>query len=140
MTMTTQLAKRSSTLRDPALVGLVGTGLFTLLRLRDPHGSGSYGYCPSLLLTGIPCPGCGGLRAVNDLTHGDIAAAISSNLLAVALVAGLAVAWLAWVVRRLRGRDGPMIVLSDRWGYVAIATLVVFGLVRNLPFGSVLAP
>lgn len=138
--MTTQLATRSSSLREPALVGLVGAGLFTLLRLRDPHGSGSYGYCPSLLLTGLPCPGCGGLRAVNDLTHGNIAAAVSSNVLAVTLVALLAVAWLAWVVRRWRGRVGPMIVLSERWGYVAIATLVVFGVVRNLPFGAALAP
>ena len=137
---TTQIAVRSSSLREPALVGLVGAGLFTLLRLRDPHGSGSYGYCPSLLLTGIPCPGCGGLRAVNDLTRGDVAAAISSNVLVVALVAVLGVAWLAWVVRRWRGRIGPMIVLSERWGYVVIATLVVFGVVRNLPFGAALAP
>ena len=138
--MTTQLASRPSSLREPALVGAIGAGLFTLLRFRDPHGSGSYGYCPSLLLTGIPCPGCGGLRAVNDLTHGNVVAALSSNLLAVALVALLAVAWLAWVVRRWRRQGGPMMVLSDRWGYVAIATLVVFGIIRNLPFGAVLAP
>lgn len=127
-------------LRDPALVGVVGAGLFTLLRFHDPHGSGSYGYCPSLYLTGLPCPGCGGLRAVNDLTHGEVAAAISSNVLAVVLMAVLAAAWIAWVVRRWQGRGGPMIVLSERWGYVAIATLVVFGVVRNLPFGAALAP
>lgn len=138
--MTTQFATRSSSLREPALVGVVGAGLFTLLRFRDPHGSGTYGYCPSLLLTGHPCPGCGGLRAVNNLMHGDVAAAVSSNVLAVALVAVLAVAWLAWVASRWRGRSGPMIVMSERWGYVAIATLVVFGVVRNLPFGAVLAP
>ena len=29
---------------------------------------------------GFYCPGCGGLRAVNDLTHGDVGAALSSNL------------------------------------------------------------
>lgn len=127
-------------MRDPALVGVVGAGLFALLRFRDPHGSGSYGYCPSLALTGLPCPGCGGLRAVNDLTRGDIAAALSSNVLAVALVATLAVAWVLWVARRWRGRRGPMIVLSERWGYVAIATLVVFGVLRNLPIGAGLAP
>ncbi|MGB9013300.1 MAG: DUF2752 domain-containing protein [Aeromicrobium sp.] len=138
--MTAQIATRSSNLRDPALVGLIGAGLFALLRVRDPHGSGSYGYCPSLLLTGTPCPGCGGLRAVNDLLHGNIAAAVSSNVLAVALVAVLAVAWLAWVASRWRGGVGPMIVLSERWGYLAIATLVVFGVVRNLPFGAALAP
>ena len=134
------VATTSSGLRDPALVGLVGAGLLALLRLHDPHGSGSYGYCPSLYLTGIACPGCGGLRAVNDLTRGDVTAAVSSNVLAVVLVAVLAVAWLAWVRRRWRGHSGPMIVLSERWGLVAIVILVVFGVVRNLPFGAALAP
>lgn len=137
---TARLESPASRLRDPALVGVVGAGLFTMLRLRDPHGSGSYGFCPSLVLTGFPCPGCGGLRAVNDLTHGDVAAALSSNLLVVALVATLAVAWIVWVGRRWRGRRGSMIVLTPRWGYVAIATLVVFGVLRNLPIGAGLAP
>ncbi|MGJ9423247.1 DUF2752 domain-containing protein [Aeromicrobium sp. CF3.5] len=131
---------RWSTWRDPAAVAAAGAGLFALLRLHDPHDSGSYGFCPSLILTGIPCPGCGGLRAVNDLTHGDLAAAVSSNVIAVGLVAGLAVAWLAWTVRRARGRPGPMLALSARWGYAALAVLVVFGVVRNLPFGAALAP
>ena len=48
---------------------------------------------PILAITGRPCPGCGGLRAVNDLTNGDVAGALSSNLMAVALVvAGFAAA------------------------------------------------
>ena len=50
------------------------------LHLRDPHASGSWGYCPISLL-GLYCPGCGGLRAVNDLTHGDVIGAVSSNAL-----------------------------------------------------------
>ena len=29
---------------------------------------------------GIWCPACGGLRAVNDLTNGDVLGAASSNL------------------------------------------------------------
>ena len=33
----------------------------------------SWGLCPSAAL-GFSCPGCGGLRAVNDLTHGDVGA------------------------------------------------------------------
>ncbi len=137
---TASSVSRWSTLRAPAAVGLAGVGVLALLRLRDPHGSGSYGFCPSLVLTGLPCPGCGGLRAVNDLTHGDLAAAVSSNLIAVLLVAGLGVAWLAWVLRRWRGRPGPMLTLGPSWGYVALGVLVVFGVVRNLPFGAALAP
>ena len=35
---------------------------------------------------GIYCPGCGGLRAVNDLTNGDVGAALSSNILVTLMI------------------------------------------------------
>ncbi len=131
---------RRASLRDPAIAGAVGLGAFTLLHFHDPHSSGSYGFCPFLELTGRPCPGCGGLRAVNNLTRGDFVGAVSSNAMAVALVAVLAVAWAFWVARRLRGHDGPMIVLSAKVGMVVLAAFVVFGIVRNLPFASWFMP
>jgi hypothetical protein len=130
----------AASLRAPALVGAAGLAAATLLHFHDPHDSGSYGYCPFLQLTGKPCPGCGGLRAVNDLTRGDFVAAASSNILAVALVAALAVAWVPWVVRRLRGRVDRMITLSPTFGFAMIGVLVVFGILRNTPWGSWLAP
>ncbi len=131
---------RAGLVRDPALVGLAGLAAATLLHLRDPHTDGSYGFCPFLELTGRPCPGCGGLRAVNDLSRGDLAAAISSNLLAVVLAATLAVAWVTWVVRRARGVDGRMIVLGNRALASVLVAAVVFGVLRNTPWGAWLAP
>jgi hypothetical protein len=127
-------------MRGPAIVGAAGVAAVTLISLRDPHGDGSYGYCPFLLITGHPCPGCGGLRAVNDLSHGDVLGAISSNVLAVALVGVLGVLWLTWTIRRSRGEDKPMVRLSERSGVMVIAVAVVFGIVRNTPWGSWLAP
>lgn len=124
----------------PAAVGVAGATAAALLHLRDPHDSGTYGYCPFLALTGLPCPGCGGLRAVNDLTRGDVVGALSSNALAVALVGVLAVAWVLWVVRRARGRRDRMIVLSGRAGAVVLGVLVVFGALRMTPWGAWLAP
>ena len=53
-----------------------------------PARVGPLGLLPVALLTGIYCPGCGGLRAVNDLTHGDLGAAASSNLLFVVAAPG----------------------------------------------------
>lgn len=138
--MSTSTASRAD-LKAPLAVAAVGAGLFALLYARDPHDSGSYGYCPYLAVTGLPCPGCGGLRAVNDLTHGNIVSAISSNALAVALVATLIVAWVLWVARRVRtGVNGPMIALSPRVSWIMLGVVLVFGLVRVLPFGSWLAP
>ena len=127
-------------LRAPALIGAAGLGAAVLLHFHDPHQSGAYGYCPFLALTGKPCPGCGGLRAVNDLTRGDFVGAVSSNVLAVALVAGLAVAWVLWVARRLRGKVDSMITLNLQAGLVLIGVLTVFGILRNTPWGSWLAP
>jgi hypothetical protein len=131
---------RSRWLRDPAIVGIAGVATATLLHVRDPHGSGSYGFCPFLEITGRPCPGCGGLRAVNDLTHGDVASALSSNVLAVVIVGAFAVAWLSWTVRRARGEDGPMIAVSDRVLLVLLVVALAFGVVRNTPWGAGLAP
>ena len=76
-------------LADPLLLAAGLSVAVALLHVRDPHQSGSYGYCPWLLLTGTYCPGCGALRAVNDLTDGHVGAAPSSTW---SLVQGLVTA------------------------------------------------
>jgi Protein of unknown function (DUF2752) len=109
------------------------------LHLRDPHASGSWGYCP-LSLMGIYCPGCGGLRAVNDLTQGDVTGAVSSNVLLL-LAMPVAVFVLArWTIDAWRGRQRGRTALSS-WPVLAagIALVTVFTVARNLP-GSWLAP
>ena len=129
-------------LRAPLSTGLAGAVAATALHLRDPHVSGSWGHCPFLALTGLPCPGCGGLRAVNDLTNGNLAGALASNAMAVVLVASVGVLWCAWLVRTLRGKDGP--VLSARWATVLSVSFgvafLVFGLYRMTPWGAWLRP
>jgi len=131
---------RSRLLRDPVVVGVAGVAAATLLHVRDPSVDGSYGSCPFLELTGRPCPGCGGLRAVSALTHGDVVGALSSNLLAVGLVVILIVVWVAWFVRRARGTDARMLVMSDRALVLVLVVALAFGVVRNLPWGAGLAP
>ena len=108
------------------------------LRLRDPHDSGSWGYCPFKLLTGLDCPGCGSLRAVNDLTHGDIVAAASSNLLFVIAVPIVAGFWLLWVRRSWTGaapRPLTKRTTSALWA-ASLVVAVVFTVLRNTPWGS----
>lgn len=114
-------------------------GLATLaLRVRDPHQSGSWGRCPTKLLTGWDCPMCGSLRAVNDLTHLDLTGAASSNLLFVLAVPVLVLAWVWWWRRSWQGRSGPVGIHWRPLLYAAVALGVVFTVVRNLP-GSWLA-
>ena len=127
--------------RGPVLVAALVLTASLLVHLRDPHQSGSWGLCPWLLLTGSYCPGCGGLRAVNDLTRGDLPAAASSNLLLVAALPVLAAWWarsmaLGWrgVVRPV---DGRLAVASAvLLGVLAVA----FAVLRNTAAGAWLAP
>jgi hypothetical protein len=132
---------RRAALTAPVLLGAAGLAAAALLRLRDPHVSGSYGFCPFQALAGVPCPGCGGLRAVNDLTRGEVVAAVSSNALAVALVGTLAVLWGVWLVRRARGQhDAAFARVGLRPAVRVLVLVAVFGIVRTTPWGSWLAP
>lgn len=109
------------------------------LHVRDPH-QGGWGLCPSAAM-GIYCPGCGGLRAVNDLTNGDIGAALSSNIVVTLMVPFAVLGLLVWTrdswLGRRRNFDGR---LATRAALAFCALLLVFAVVRNLPFGAWLAP
>lgn len=122
-----------------AIIAGLAAGVL-LLRQVDPHEPGIYPICPTKVLTGLDCPGCGGLRATNELAHGDIAAAFDDNALVV-----LAVPFVGWLLARAfyfawTGRTpDPMPPRRARWLTIAaIVVLTVFTVVRNLP-GSFLA-
>ena len=137
---------RLDRLRGPLLAaGIVG-GLTIALHVRDPHAAGSWGLCPWHALTGLYCPGCGALRAVNDLGNGDLLAALSSNLLFVAMVPVLVYWWLRWTQRAWSGAPKPAARASaldqhaGLWIAAGTVVMVVFGVLRNLSAGSWLAP
>jgi hypothetical protein len=110
-----------------------------VLAARDPEHPGHYPTCPFHALTGLWCPGCGSLRALHALTHGDLPTALHRNALAVLALPYLAGAWLAWFTRTL-GRPGSTRVPPPAalWGLLAV--LVAFGVARNLPPTHWLAP
>lgn len=127
---------RAERLRAPLLT-IGGLGAATVaLHYRDPHVSGSWGFCPSAAM-GVWCPGCGGLRAVNDLTHGDVAAAASSNLLLVVLIPVAVLGLLVWTRDRWRGAS-TRVPSGAVWALVVAAGL--FTLLRNTPAAPWLAP
>jgi hypothetical protein len=143
VTVTTEpvaLRSRSERMLGPVLT-LGGVGAATLaLHLRDPHVSHSWGLCPMYALTGVYCPGCGGLRGVNDLTDGHVGAAASSNLLLVVLLPVAVLLLARWTWATWQGRDValvPTVPRAMRIGLVAVAA--VFWVARNVP-GSWLAP
>ncbi|MBM7438383.1 hypothetical protein JOC24_001788 [Streptomyces sp. HB132] len=114
-------------------------GAFAYVATVDPNEPGHYPVCPMLRFTGVLCPGCGGLRSAHAFAHGDLATALGANAVAVVGYAVLAVVWLLWVVRVSRGRTLRIGLAPAYWWGVG-AVLLVFTVVRNLPFGSALAP
>lgn len=111
------------------------------LHIRDPHVHGAWGYCPSYFVFGVYCPGCGGLRAVNDLSNGDIAAAFHSNALFVTTLPLMLAVYIWWVLLRWSGTGALLPERAHKpmvWTGTALA--VCFALVRNLPIGHALAP
>jgi hypothetical protein len=98
----------------------------------NPAHHSFYPFCAFHRVTGWQCPGCGGLRAVHHLLHGEVMTAFRFNQLVV-----LATPFAVWfAVRRwLRGPSAGKISLraQSRWAWIALAVLVVFWIVRNLP-------
>jgi Protein of unknown function (DUF2752) len=113
---------------------LAVTAAVAVLFVFDPATAGFYPVCTLHEMTGLQCPGCGGLRALHQLSHGHLAAAWGLNPFVVALLpAGL---WLAVreVARVVAGRQWPGIVTRPLFGWLLAGALVLFGVLRNLPF------
>jgi hypothetical protein len=105
----------------------------------DPNEPGHYPACPFLLVTGQYCPGCGTLRAVHAMAHGDLGEALARNPLTVAAVPLVLLIWLAWARRAVTGR--PRSWAAPGWAIWALgAAVVVFWVLRNLPGFEWLAP
>jgi len=108
----------------------------------DPVGAGNhYPTCVFHELTGLWCPGCGLTRGTYALLHGDLPAAVSLNVFTPLVLGVILMTWVAWV-RRAWGRPPrPIALRLPRWWSPAlIATVLAYGVVRNLPGFHALAP
>ncbi len=130
---------RAARLAAPAGLLAAVAAAFAYVAAVDPNEPGHYPVCPLLGLTGLYCPGCGGLRSAHAVAHGDLAAALQANAPAVLGYAVFAVLWTVWVIRAARGRplrlDPPPAVL-----WTAGGLLLAFTVLRNTPFGGWLHP
>jgi hypothetical protein len=122
----------STTSGRTRLYGALGTGALltggmAYVGLNDPHNPSSlFPICPFKALTGLNCPGCGGLRMMHDVLHGDITAAVVDNVF---LLVGLPLL-AAWLLYRWR-RHQPL--LTKPALAVIVVAAVTWTVVRNLP-------
>ncbi len=114
--------------REPLLLAGLATVGTVVLAAADPRTTGLYPPCPLRALTGLSCPLCGGLRAVHDLAHLDLAAAWGMNPAVVLLAPVAVVLGLRWL---RRPRAVP--VVGPRTALALVVALVVLGVLRNVP-------
>jgi hypothetical protein len=99
----------------------------------NPSDSPFYPVCQFHALTGLNCPGCGSLRALHELVHGNLAAAFRFNaLLALSLPAAC---WLGGrhVLRWFKNQPAT-IAIRPAWMWGGLVVMLLFGVLRNLPF------
>src|SRR5271166_1474676 len=104
-----------------------------LLELFDPATSGIFPPCPFRYLTGWYCPGCGSLRAIHQLLHGNLREAWAMNPLTVVLLPFLTYGLASSALFELRGQALPQPFLRASWIRALCAVIILFGIARNLP-------
>jgi hypothetical protein len=105
--------------RGALVCAIAGLALAATLCFRNPVETWWLPGCPFHMLTGWCCPGCGATRALHELVHGELLAALHANPLFVGLVPVAVVGW------RWRHRPGV--------GWTLVTVVVVFGIIRNVP-------
>jgi len=133
--MVTRQGSATLSLGAPLLVAASATLACAAIWLGDPTTpNGPLPVCPTKALLGIDCPGCGSLRMLYSLLHGNLLAAARFNALGLVAVGLLVWAYLTWTYGRLVGRR----IRSwqhRRWAaVVALSLVLVWFVVRNLPF------
>ena len=118
------------------LLAAAGTAGLAAVYLFDPREPGLYPVCPFFGLTGWHCPGCGTLRALHQLMHGNIAAAFGYNAYAMLALPVIAYAFTVGGLRAYGLPAPPRAFIPSRWIWALLAAILAFWLLRNLPFGS----
>jgi hypothetical protein len=122
-------------LMAPVGVAALAIAGCTYLAVVNPNEAGNYPVCPSRAIFGVDCPGCGGMRGMNCLLHGDIAGALNHNLLLLIVVPLALVFWGLWMIRAVQGRypsvTSRQFQFRNRILILSLVLMLAFGVVRN---------
>lgn len=111
----------------------LAVGLALVLFTFDPAQHAFYPMCLFKQMTGYDCPGCGGLRALHHLLHGDVRGAFHLNALAVIALPLLAVGVVRAWWKSSHYKEATKCTTSF-WVWLVVGAVILFGIVRNLPW------
>ena len=97
----------------------------------DPSQYAFYPHCIFHQVTGYLCPGCGGLRAMHQLLHGNLANAWHFNALLVASLPLLSL-WGAMTLWRRHFHNRTPGQFRLAWLWSGLTVVLLFGILRNL--------
>lgn len=115
------------------LIVLIVLALSIIYKKFDPSHNAGFPKCPSLLLTGYQCAGCGSQRAIHHLLNLEFGKALGINPLVVLLIgyvgvlACLEYSSLKCRFERLYNLLTGRVVLA-----LLIITIILYSIVRNL--------
>jgi len=99
----------------------------------DPSQYAFYPHCIFHQVTGYLCPGCGSLRAMHQLLHGNLASAWRFNALLVSSLPLLSL-WLVVILWRMHVHGRVLAQFRLAWLWTGLAAILLFGILRNLSF------
>ena len=110
--------------------GVICGALFVLF-VFNPAGSSFYPPCPFHKLTGLYCPGCGSLRAMHQLLHGNLPAAFSLNPLMVLSLPFLGYWFISYNVPGVRKRTQKSVIIPAFGIWLILLIILLFWILRN---------
>ena len=116
---------------------LIGIILYSF----DPAIPGGI-YPPSPLreLTGLYCPGCGTLRSLHQLLHGNFFAALDLNPLMILFLPYLIYSFLVYCAPVFIQQRLPEIFIKSQWIWSGLVVILIYWVLRNLDFGGKIQP
>jgi hypothetical protein len=125
----------------PVWLGIGAAGIVAVvLYCFNPAEHLFYPRCFFKMTTGLDCPGCGGLRATHQLLHGHVREALALNPLFVLSLPVIAYFVARPVMKKFFALKLPQPLKVTTWAWLGGAAVIMFGVLRNLPwrawFGS----
>ena len=115
------------------LLALAALPCLALIYARNPEEPDFYPPCMFYILTGLHCPGCGTLRGLHQLLHGNLIGAFGYNPYTMLALPFIGYAFLSALTSATRGKRLPSVFVHPALIWGLLVAVLSFWVLRNLP-------